>query len=270
MSLAPVFSPGLQPWLLFSVALSNPFSPMSRSESPRSFQATRWSLVRAAAGRENTAEARQALAELCEICWYPVYAFIRRSGHAPHDAEDLTQGFFAGLLEKDILAAADPARGRLRTFLLTCVRNHLHHEHERSIAAKRNVRLLTSFDAADAEERYLREPADDLTPDRLYQRRWALTLLGTTLDVLEHEFQEAGKSALFDALRPYLGFGVSSEESYDDTAAKLGMPVGTLKNHVFRLRQRWRELLFEQVSATLVDPTSDEIKAELSELMECL
>lgn len=243
---------------------------MTHSASPRSFQATRWSLVRAAAGQGNVSEAGRALAEICEICWYPVYAFIRRSGHAPHDAEDLTQGFFARLIEKDILSAADPARGRLRTFLLTCVRNHLHHEHERSIAAKRDARLLTSFDAAEAEDRYLREPADDLAPDRLYQRRWALTLLGATLDVLEREFQAAGKDALFDTLRPFLGFGVSTADSYDSAAARLGMPAGTLKNHVFRLRQRWRELLFEQVSATLDDPTSDEIKAELAELMECL
>lgn len=243
---------------------------MTHYESPRSFQATRWSLVRAAAGQGNTAEASRALAEICEVCWYPIYAFIRRSGRASHDAEDLTQSFFARLIEKDILSAADPERGRLRTFLLTCVRNHLHHEHERSIAAKRDARLLTSFDAAEAEDRYLREPADALTPDRLYQRRWALTLLGTTLDLLEHEFQASGKGALFDALRPFLGFGVSTEESYDDVAKKHGMPVGTLKNHIFRLRQRWRELLFEQVSATLDDPTSDEIKAELAELMECL
>ncbi len=243
---------------------------MPPPESPRSFQATRWSLVRAAAGQGDAAAAGRALAEICEICWYPIYAFIRRAGHPAHDAEDLTQGFFARLIEKDILSAADPTRGRLRTFLLTCVRNHLHHEHERSTAAKRDVRLLTSFDAAAAEDRYSREPADDLTPDRLYQRRWALTLLSTTLDLLEAEFHAAGKGSLFDALRPFLGFGVSTEESYDEAAFKLGMPLGTLKNHVFRLRQRWRELLFAQVAATLDDPTSDEIKAELAELMECL
>lgn len=243
---------------------------MPPPESPRSFQATRWSLVRAAAGQGDAAAAGRALAEICEICWYPVYAFIRRSGHSPHDAEDLTQGFFTRLIEKHILSAADPSRGRLRTFLLTCVRNHLHHEYERNTAAKRDVRLLTSFDAAAAEDRYAREPVDDLTPDRLYQRRWALTLLSATLDLLEAEFHASDKALLFDALRPFLGFGVSTEESYDEAASKLGMPVGTFKNHVFRLRQRWRELLFSQVAATLDDPTSDEIKAELAELMECL
>ncbi len=121
---------------------------MPPHESPRSFQATRWSLVRAAAGRGDAAAAGRALAEICEICWYPIYAFIRRAGHPAHDAEDLTQSFFARLIEKDILSAADPTRGRLRPFLLTCVRNHLHHEHERNTAAKRDVRLLTNFDAA--------------------------------------------------------------------------------------------------------------------------
>jgi RNA polymerase sigma factor (sigma-70 family) len=243
---------------------------MPHPESPRSFQTTRWSLVRAAADRGHAAEAARALSELCELCWYPVYAFIRRSGHGAQDAEDLTQGFFGRLIEKEILSAADPSRGRLRTFLLTCVRNHLHNEHERSIAAKRDARVLTSFHSKAAEDRYRHEPADDLTPDRLYQRRWALTLLSTTLDLLRAEFQTDGKESLFDALRPSLGFGASQDESYEQIASTLGMPVGTLKSHVYRLRERWRELLFEQVAATLDHPTADEIKAELAELMECL
>lgn len=143
---------------------------------PRSFQTTRWSLVQRANGDIDD-EALQALAALCDSYWYPVYAYIRRSGHGAHDAEDLTQGFFARLLEKGTLAHADPAKGRLRTFLLTCVRNYLHNEHERASAQRRGARLLTKFDAGWAEERFASEPADDLTPDRLYQRRWALTLL---------------------------------------------------------------------------------------------
>jgi len=243
---------------------------MAGPESPRNFQPTRWSLVRAASGKGNAAEAASALAEICERYWYPVYVFIRRSGHKPHDAEDLTQSFFAGLIANDLLASADPSRGRLRNFLLTCVRNRLHNEHERNIAAKRDIRLLTSFHADDAEDRYLREGGDDLTPDRLYQRRWALTVLSVALDRLASEFGAAGKGDLFNALRPFLGFGVSVEASYEEVARQLGMPVGTLKNHVFRLRQRWQELLFEQVGGTLERPGPDEIKAELAELMECL
>lgn len=243
---------------------------MSQTPSRHSFQATRWSLVRAAASHGDTGEASRALAEICEVCWYPIYAYIRRSGHGEHDAQDLTQGFFAKLIERDILAAADPARGKLRSFLLTCVGNYLRHEHERSTAAKRDMRLLTSFDAQDAEERYRSEPVDRLTPDRLYQRRWALTLLETTLELLKDEYHSTGKAALFQELRSCLGFGSSKARSYEELAAQFAMPLGTLKNHVFRLRQRWRDLLFEQVAATLDEPTSDDIKAELAELMECL
>jgi len=236
---------------------------------PRSFQTTRWSLVQRANGDIDD-EALQALAALCDSYWYPVYAYIRRSGHGAHDAEDLTQGFFARLLEKGTLAHADPAKGRLRTFLLTCVRNYLHNEHERASAQRRGAHLLTSFDAGWAEERFASEPADDLTPDRLYQRRWALTLLEFTLQVLEQEYSADGKRELFAALRPCLGFTKEKTPNYADLATRLGCTESTVKSHVFRLRQRWREILFQQVSVTLDDPTSDEIKGELGELLECV
>ncbi|MBK8094953.1 MAG: RNA polymerase subunit sigma-24 [Verrucomicrobiaceae bacterium] len=243
---------------------------MSPTLPSPSFQATRWSLVRAAASHGDSSGASQALAEICEVCWYPVYAYIRRAGNSEHDAQDLTQGFFTKLIEKDILAAADPSRGKLRSFLLTCVGNFLHHEHARSIAAKRDVRRLTSFDAQSAEERYRHEPVDRLTPDRLYQRRWALTLLESTLELLKKEYDSTGKGTLFHELRPFLGFGSAATRSYEEIATQLSMPLGTLKNHIFRMRQRWRDLLFERVAATLEDPTSDNVKAELAELMECL
>ena len=236
---------------------------------PRSFQTTRWSLVQRANGDIDD-EALQALAALCDSYWYPVYAYIRRSGHGAHDAEDLTQGFFTRLLEKGTLAQADPAKGRLRTFLLTCVRNYLHNEHERASAQRRGAHLLTSFDAGWAEERFASEPADDLTPDRLYQRRWALTLLEFTLQVLEQEYSADGKRELFAALRPCLGFTKEKTPNYADLATRLGCTESTVKSHVFRLRQRWREILFQQVSVTLDDPTSDEIKGELAELLECV
>ena len=235
----------------------------------RSFQTTRWSLVQRANGDIDD-EALQALAALCDSYWYPVYAYIRRSGHGAHDAEDLTQGFFARLLEKGTLAHADPAKGRLRTFLLTCVRNYLHNEHERASAQRRGAHLLTSFDGGWAEERFASEPADDLTPDRLYQRRWALTLLEFTLQVLEQEFSADGKRELFAALRPCLGLTKEKTPNYANLATRLGCTESTVKSHVFRLRQRWREILFRQVSVTLDDPTSDEIKGELGELLECV
>ncbi len=242
---------------------------MSSPAAPHSFQTTRWSLVRRA-GSTDEAEARAALATLCQAYWYPLYAFMRRSGRAPHDAEDLTQGLFARLLEKATLASADPAKGRLRTFLLTCARHYLCDEHDRAQARKRGAALLTSFDRADAEQRYAAEPADDSSPDRLYQRRWALAVLDQSLRLLEEEFAGQGKAELFSALRPFLGFGPDPEKRYEDLAPGLGVPIGTLKNQVFRLRLRWREILFEQVAMTLDEPTPEEIKGELAELLGCM
>jgi RNA polymerase sigma-70 factor (ECF subfamily) len=235
----------------------------------RFFKTTRWSLVQRATG-DIDADALQALAALCDSYWYPIYAYIRRSGHSAHDAEDLTQDFFAKLLEKSTLAKADPAKGRLRSFLLTCVRNYLHNEHERTIAQCRDERLLTSFDQEWAEHRFASEPADELSPDRLYQRRWALTLLEFTLQVLEQEYLADGKRELFAALRRCLGFSKEETPNYAALAERLGSTETTCRTHVFRLRQRWREILFQQVSLTLDDPTSDEIKAELSELLGCV
>ena len=225
--------------------------------------------MRLAVGTDD-AQARQALAELCEAYWYPLYAYVRRSGKSPHDAEDLTQSFFARLLERDILAAAHPDKGKLRTFLLTCARNFLADEHARAMAGKRGAKLLVSFDAETAEGRYVKEPADDLTPDRLFQRRWAITVLDFSLQTLEAEFSAQDKAELFAAMRPFLGFGSEPERRYEEVAATLGMAMGTVKSHVFRLRQRWREILFEQVAATLADPTPEEIKAELAELLGCV
>jgi len=242
---------------------------MPPAATPHSFCTTRWTTVRRAVGSDDIA-ARAALAALCEGYWYPIYAFIRRSGKSPHDAEDLTQGFFARLVEKAVLAGADPAKGKLRTFLLACARHYLADEHDRAHAQKRGAALLTSFDALAAEERYAIEPVDDLSPDRLFQRRWALTLLDQALQLLTAEFAADGKAPLFAALRPFLGFGTGVAKSYEELAPELGLPIGTLKNHVFRMRQRWRELLLEQVAATLDEPTEDEIRAELSELLGCV
>jgi RNA polymerase sigma-70 factor (ECF subfamily) len=237
--------------------------------APHSFQTTRWSLVQRAIGTDDAA-AMTALTTLCEAYWYPIYAYVRRAGHNPHDAEDLTQGFFAWLLEKDTLAKADSGKGKLRTFLLTCVRRFVGDERDRAMAQKRGAAVLTSFDSAWAEERYVAEPVDDLSPDRLFQRRWALAILDHALVLLGEEFTADGKAEIFAALRPFLGFGPDPEKRYEEVAAALGLPLGTLKNHVFRLRKRWRELIFEQVSMTLTEATPEEIKGELGELLGCV
>jgi DNA-directed RNA polymerase specialized sigma24 family protein len=258
--------------------MSRPVHFLSRMERPRSlnqpdaqrsFQTTRWSVVRRAVGSDD-ATAPQALAALCEAYWYPLYAYVRRSGYGPHDAEDLTQGFFARLLEKNVLATADPEKGKLRTFLLACAGHFLADERDRAMAEKRGAGLIVSFDPAMAEERYSAEPADDLSPDRLFQRRWALTILEYSLELLAEEFATQGKADVFETLRPFLGFGADPAQRYEEIAAAMGTPVGTLKNQVFRLRKRWRELLFEQVAMTLDNPTPDGIKGELAELLGCV
>lgn len=233
------------------------------------FQTTHWTLVRQAQSPADP-EADKALATLCEAYWYPIYAYIRSCGRASHDAEDLTQSFFTRLLRNDILAAADPGKGKLRSFLLTCVRNHLISEHARATAKRRGGAAHLSLDLAWAEQRFATEPVDDLTPDRIYQRRWVLTVLEHTLQLLAQEHTANGKQKLFDALRPSLGLTQAQAQDYNEIAAHLGSTPGAVKTQVFRLRQRWRELLFQQVASTLENPTSDEVKAELAELMSCL
>jgi RNA polymerase sigma-70 factor (ECF subfamily) len=235
--------------------------------SPQSFLTTRWSLVQQATTDDSTV-ALHALATLCETYWLPIYAYFRRSGRSAQDAEDLTQGFFAWLLERGALARADAGKGKLRSFLLTCAQHFMGDERDRAMAQKRGGgAVLSTFDPTLAETRYAAEAVDDLSPDRLYQRQWALAVLEQTLQLLEAEYARAGKGELFAALRPFLGFGTSGEQSYEEIASALKLPLGTVKNRVFRLRQRWRELIFEQVSLTLADATEDEVKAELGELL---
>jgi RNA polymerase sigma-70 factor (ECF subfamily) len=250
-------------------ASASAFGKMSQPIPLHSFQTTRWSLVREAASGDDTA-AQSALSGLCQAYWYPIYAYIRRRGHAQADAEDLTQGFFAGLLERHALSTADPARGKLRTFLLACVNNYLADEHDRAMTQKRGGGQAASFDGLWAEDRYGTEPIDELTPDRLFQRRWALTVLEHALELVGAEFAAQGREKLFDALRPFLGFGPEPAQCYEELAVAFGMPEGTLKSHVFRLRERWREILFEQVAMTLDEPDPETIRAELAELLTCL
>lgn len=242
---------------------------MHTGAANNSFQTTHWSVVRRAA-EGNGDEASSALSAICQSYWYPIYAFYRRFGKSPEDAGDLTQGFFLRLVQRGLLASADRERGRLRTFLLTCARNYMTDQNDRDHTARRAVRPPVQVDPVLAESRYAIEPADELSPDRLYQRRWSLEILERSLRILEREQVASGSSELFLHLRPFLGFGADPDKRYADVATNLSIPVGTLKNKVFRLRERWREILFEQVADTLVHPTPEEIKAELSELLGCV
>lgn len=242
---------------------------MSSTPPRHSFLTTRWSVVHRAAARAEP-EAAAALAQLCAACWFPIYAYIRRSGKSAHDAEDLTQGFFARLLEKNFLASADGDKGRLRTFLLTCVQRHLADEHDRAQAQKRGGGRVIELEALAAEERYAAEPVDRLTPDRCYQRRWALGMIDVAMSTLRERYAAEGKLALFEKLRPFLGFSADAAENYEAVATALGLKLNTVKSHIRRLREAWRDLLQQQVAATLDEPTPEAIKAELAELIACV
>ena len=189
---------------------------------------------------------------MCETYWYPLYAFVRRRGNSATDAKDLTQGFFAHLLEKGSLEAADPDRGRFRSFLLTVFKHFLANEHARQQTQKRggDLRLL-SIDFDSGEQRYQFEPVDNWTPEKIYQRRWALTLLDQVMALLKQEYEDGGKGQLFDHGKGYL---TGTGPSYEEAAAALEMTAGALRVAVHRMRNRYRELLKVEVAATLGDP----------------
>ena len=236
------------------------------------FCTTRWSVV-AAAGRpaaspRQAQDARAALAELCAAYWPPLYAYARRAGAGPHDAADLVQGFFARLLEKGDLSAADPARGRFRAWLVVAFRNFSSNARDRERALKRGGgRAPLRIDADAAETLYAPEPADTRTPDLEFERRWALTVLARALERLAAEQARAGKQAEFEALRPWL-VGRGDEGGYARLAEVLGRNAGALKVAVHRLRRRYGELLREEVAGTLADPR--EVAEELAALMAAL
>lgn len=232
----------------------------------RRFGTTHWSIVLAAQSPD-LPESREALENLCRCYWYPLYAFVRRRGHPAHEAQDLTQEFFATLLEKDYLEAADRERGRFRTFLLTAVSRFLSKQLDRSRAAKRGGgKKVLSIDISSGEERYHREPADTWTAERLFERRWALTLLESVLARLAERYVAEGKADLFERLRDYITG--DSSASYADTAAAAGMTEGAVKVAVHRLRRRYRDMLRQEIAATVGSP--DEVDDELERLFEAL
>jgi RNA polymerase sigma-70 factor (ECF subfamily) len=240
------------------------------SEQPPSgrFATTHWSIVAAARDRA-TPEARDALAALCSTYWYPLYAYIRRQGHTADQAQDLTQEFFARLLEKDFLGAVDPAKGKFRSFLLACCKHFLANERDRARALKRGGgRDPVSMDFEAAETRFSRESAHTLPPDKLFERRWALALLDQVLTRLRQEFHQAGKDLLFERLKAFLAGTSKSSASYPRVAEELGMSEGALKVAVHRLRRRYRELLREEIARTLDDP--DQVDAEICDLFAIL
>jgi len=221
-----------------------------------------------AAARDGRPDARAALATLCETYWYPLYAYVRRLGHDAEEAQDLTQGFFAALLEKRYVKAADRERGRFRSFLLTALKRFLSKERDRAHARKRGDKTgPISLDLEAGDGRYALEPSHDVTPEAIYERRWALTILDRVIVRLRQTYSDAGKAGLFDCLKTFLT-GERGAAPYELVARELGMSEGAVKVAVHRLRRRYRDLLLSEIAQTVAGPEAvdDELKYLLAVL----
>jgi RNA polymerase sigma-70 factor (ECF subfamily) len=232
-----------------------------------SFESTHWSII-LKAGDLPSPDSQQALEALCGTYWYPLYAYARRQGYALDEAEDLVQAFFARLLEGNILAVADPARGRFRSFLRTAFRNFSTNERERAQAQKRGggVRRL-SIDVASGESRFRLEPAHELTAERFYEKQWAVTLLDHVMSLLRDEFVRDGKERQFDCLKAYLPGG-RSQDAFATASGQLGISRGAAMAATSRLRGRYRELLRTEISRTVAN--EEEVDDEIGQLFDAL
>ena len=235
--------------------------------TPRSvFVTTHWSVVLTAA-RNDTTRARAALENLCQTYWHPLYAYVRRRGYSPEDAQDLTQEFFARLLERNAVASVAPEKGRFRSFLLASMNHFLADEWDKARAQKRGGGKVIPFDPQNAETRLGELPAENFTPEKAFERRWAITLLEQVYRRLGEEYREQNKAMLFDTLRVTLA-GKSNAAPYVELAQQLKMNEGAVKVAVHRLRQRYRALLRETIADTVSGP--DEVEDELRYLFRTL
>lgn len=227
------------------------------------FQPTRWTLV--LQGREGAAE---ALEGLCRAYWRPLYSFLRRQGTSPPDAEDLTQGFLADLLAREALAQVRPERGKFRSFLLVALQNYTSDQRDRAAALKRGGgQPVLSLDVQDEEHHYALEPADRLDPAKLFDRRWAMTLIETVTNRLAASYAAQGKQRLYDELHSFL-LDKKGEVSHAVVAARLGLQESTIGVEVHRLRQRFRELCRREIADTV--PSLDQVEEEMRHLFLAL
>ncbi len=241
--------------------------PVAGGKPGAAFVTTHWSVV-LMARRSDTTRAQAALARLCQTYWYPLYSYVRRRGYGAEDAQDLTQEYFARLLSQNWLEQADHERGRFRTFLLASLRHFLANEWDKAHAQKRGGDVqFVPLQLDNAETRYGQEPADPLTPERCFERRWALALLDEVLSRLRQEHVEAGTAELCDALKPCL-VGEREAQPYAELAASLGMTQGAVKVAVHRLRHRYRQLLREEIANTVASP--EEVNEEMHHLFSVL
>ncbi len=237
------------------------------ASSPLNFVTTRWSVVMTARDKSSP-ESHEALQILCKGYWHPLYAFVRRLGNSAHDAQDLTQEFFARLLEKNWLGAADRERGRFRTFLIMAVKRFLANEWDKSRSAKRGgAQTLVPLDTEDAEQRYLADPGSALSADHLYERQWALTLLDQAMARLRAEYEGDGRAGDFARLKEYL----TAERGaipYAEIAQEIGASEGAARVAVHRLRKRFREVFRETVADTV--SRTEDVEAEVRYVVEVL
>jgi len=235
------------------------------------FGSTRWTLVRQAADSQTSSEhALAALSELCQIYWRPVYLFLRRQGIPQHDAQDLTQSFFADLIENRVYARADELKGRFRSFLLGTLKHFLAHarDHERAQKRGGGAQWVHLDEAALLEAEAHAAPGQNWSPDGVFEREWAASLLRRALDRLAQEYAVAGKDALFEALKIYLTGGPIAPVPYEEMAKRVGRAATTLRSDVARLRARYRAILREEVGSTVVDPS--DVDEELRHLREAM
>jgi len=236
-------------------------------EPAGAFPHTRWTLVDQLNGGGSGGE--HALGELCTMYWYPVYAFVRRSGASAPDAEDLTQGFFVRLLEKEVLASADAKKGRLRTYLLAALKRFRITEYRKSVAQKRGGGgAILQLDADAAERRFREEPKELEDPESLFERRWALSLLDEALGRLKDEYEQSGKPELFDAISPFLAGRDRDDPRYAELAVELGMTPGAVQVAVHRMRKRYRGHLEEAVAETI--ECQEDLEDELCYILRLL
>jgi len=233
----------------------------------RQFNTTHWSVV-LCAGQDQSSQGTAALENLCRTYWPPLYGFIRRQGYSPEDAQDLTQSFFVLLIERNDFRAVDPRKGKFRTFLLSSLTHFLANERDWSRAAKRGGgRQIVSLDALESEHRFLAEPVVNASPDKLFDLRWATTVLEEALRALAAEMQAAGRSRQFELLKAYLT-GEPGEGDYATIASQLGMTSQAVAVAVHRLRQRYREQVREVVAQTVATPF--DLEEEMRHLYEAL
>ena len=233
------------------------------------FGTTSWSAIFLSA-QIQTPGSEEAREQLCRLYWYPLYAYIRKRGYTVNDAKDLTQGFFLFLFDHKTLQRATPARGKFRSFLLASLKNYLSASYHRKNAIKRGGRVdFVSIDFDNAENRYFSEPADSLTPEKIFDARWAMTLLMQATQQLRDEYSAQGKGSLFEMLKPFLDLsGTAEVPRYEAVAGKLKVGVGGVKTLIYRFRKRYSEMLRAAVAQTVTDP--NEIDGEIRSLCEAL